>query len=244
MTEKAPVADVAVQDLVRRGREKRLLFDAAGYEEAVPLLREALELDPASAEAYAELSQTCAYWAFRREICGQQFEGLYEMAYDYADMALRLAPDLARAHTAMAVALRRGPKADPERRRKEALLASELDPSDAEALCELWRADGYDPDDPALRRTLEAGPGLVSVHIDLGAVLCELGRFEEALAELQKALRINPRNVQAYYDAAMVLDRQGHGERAAALLRKAGELSPDDPLIAQGLSILEDGERP
>ncbi len=228
----------AVADLVRRGRELRRLFDVPGYEEAIPLLREAIELDPSHAPAYAELAATYSYWGFRREICGLEYESLYDLSYDYADMALRLAPESAAAHCAMAVALRRGKKADLARRRREILIAADLDPEDPEILCESWRVGGYDPADAVLRRVLALAPRLVAVHIDLGAALCELGRLDEALAELQKALQINPRNIQAYYDIAMVLDRKGLRQKALAILLKAREFRHGDPLIEQGVDFL------
>lgn len=227
------------KELVDQAREKRLLFDVPGYQEAVPLLKEAVELEPSYAPAYAELAQTYAYWAFRREIAGQEHQSLYGMACDCAETALRLDPGLAAAHRAMAVALRRGPKADPARRKKEVEEALSLSPDDPESLCEKWRVDGYDPRDPVLKRVLELSPGFIAVHIDLGAVFCELERFPEALAELQKAVELNAANAQAYYDIAMVLDRMGLREKSVALLRKARRMRPEDPMLEQGLELLE-----
>ena len=54
-------------DLLRRARACRLRMDVEGYEAAVPLLREAIELDPTCAPAYAELARTYAEWGLRRE---------------------------------------------------------------------------------------------------------------------------------------------------------------------------------
>ncbi|MDE2489989.1 MAG: tetratricopeptide repeat protein [Elusimicrobia bacterium] len=242
---------VQVSGLVEAGRARRRLFDQPGFEEAVPLLREAIELAPDRAEAYAELSETYSYWGlrrenschgFRRETRRVEYQSLYDLAYDYAAMTLRLAPELAAAHRAMAVSLRRGAKADAERRLREARRAVELDPDDPESLVELWRAEGYDPDDPALRRALEAAPDLVIGHLDLGASLIERGRLDEALHELRKALRANPRCLQAYYDVALALDRKGRRAEALALLGKARLLRPGDPLIEQGFALL--GEVP
>lgn len=228
------------QELVARARQKRLLFDVPDYEEAVPLLKEAIELSPAYAPAYSELAETYAYWAFRREIAGQEHQSLYLLAHDCAETALKLDPRLPAAHRAMAVSLRRGPKADPQRRAKEVNEALALDPRDAESLCEKWRIDGYDPENPDLRRVLELSPGFIAVHIDLGAVLCELERFPEALSELQKAVELNPSNVQAYYDIAMTLDRMGLRQKALELLSKALRLRPEDPLLEQGRALLEE----
>jgi tetratricopeptide (TPR) repeat protein len=240
-----------VAELVARGREKRLLLDVAGFEEAVPLLREAIEQAPADAPAYAELSTVYSYWGhrredaclgFRHEIRMLEYQSLYDLAYDYAAMALRLAPELGASHRAMAAALRRGSKADPERRAREATLAVEFSPGDPEALCERWRVAGYDPRDPAVHEALAREPRLIAVRIDLAAALSERGEYDAALAELEKAHALAPLYLQVYYEIAMILDRKGMRAKALELLRKARALSPEDPLIKQGFSLL--GETP
>ncbi len=219
------------RELTDRAREKRLLCDVEGYEDAVSLCREAIEAAPAYAPAYAGLSETYSYWGFRREIGGQKSQGVYDMAYEYADMALRLAPERGDSHRAMALALRRGARADAARRKEEAQTAVDLDPGDAENWYELWRVDGYGLKDPALAKCLGLGTPLCGVHIDLAAVHAEAERYDEAVAELSKALAVNPRNALAYYDLAMILDRRGDRTHALELLRKAARLHPDDPLL-------------
>jgi len=220
-------------------------FDTEGYEQAVPLLREALELSPTDASAYAALSQTYAFWAFRREIEGLESQSLYERAYECAETAVRLAPERPDAHRALAIALRRGPRADQARRRDAIRRAVELGPEDAETWCELWRVEGYEPDHEALSKALSLDPRLCELHIDLGAVYCELGRYDEAVEQLVEALKLNPRNELAYYDLAMTLDRKGERGKAAALLEKARVLKPADPLLEYGLALLEgrDGDQ-
>lgn len=234
-------------ELVSQARLQRLRFEEAGYEEAVPLLREAIELDPTCAPAYAELSQTYSAWGLRREssclgirheINLLEFQSLYDLAYDYAGVALGLASDMGAAHRAMAAALRRGNKSDPERRAREALLAAELDPDDLEAQAERWRVMGYDPDDPAVRLILEREPGLLALRADLGAALCERGRYADALAELVTALKYAPDNVQIHYELAMLLDRGGMRPRARAVLAKARALCPRDSLVRLGEALL------
>lgn len=238
---KPPAASPELQAraLTQRARAAMRLFDLEGYEDAVPLLREAVEAAPAYAPAYAALAETYSYWGFRREIAGLEAQSLYDMALENANLALNLAPDLAESHRAMAVALRRGAQADPERRRAEVTTAMDLAPDDAETLWEHWRAFGYDPEDPGLKRALALEPGLCGIHIDLGAVYCERGEYEAAVRELTKALQINPRNSLAYYDLAMSLNRKGHAAVALDIMRRVAKMHPDDPLIESGLEFLE-----
>lgn len=239
-----------VAERLARARRARRRFDETGYEEAVPLLREAIELDPTRAAAYAELSLTYSSWGLRREsaclglsheVRQTEYQSLYDLARDYAVEALRLEPGLAAAHLAMACALRRGNKADPERREREARLACELAPGDAEAAAEAWRVEGFDPDDPAPRRCLEREPALLSLRSDLAAALCERGRYADALAELVEALRAAPGNVQVHYELAMLLDRGGMRARARGVLAKARALAPRDALVRLGDALLGEG---
>jgi tetratricopeptide (TPR) repeat protein len=245
-----PAADeipAAVRDLIARGREQRLKLDVPAFEEAVPLLREAIELAPTAAPAYAELSETYSNWGYRREsaclgfwreLRVLEFQSLYDLAYGCAETALRLAPELAATHRAMSAALRRGARIEPERRSREALLAVELDPDDPEGLAERWRVLGYDPDDAAIRRIAETEPSLLAVQLDLAAALSERGRYGEALKELERSLRLHPSNVLVYHDIALLLDRKGLRPKALEILGKARALRPDDPLIKQGFALL------
>ncbi|MFI5345977.1 MAG: tetratricopeptide repeat protein [Elusimicrobiota bacterium] len=244
-------SSAVVRALIERGRERRLQHDVAAFEEAVPLLREAIEMAPTSAPAYVELSETYAAWGllresaclgFWRELRVLEFQSLYDMAYGYAETALRLAPEQSAVHRAMAAALRRGARVDPERRAREAALAVELDPEDSEALVERWRVLGYDPDDADIRRVVETHPDLLSARLDWAAALSERGRFADALVALEQALRLHPSNIQVYHDIALLLDRKGLRPKALEILGKARDLRPDDPLIKQGFALL--GEQP
>lgn len=238
-----------LRERLEAARRARRRFEESGYEDAVPLLREAIELDPTFAPAYAELSLTYSAWGLRREsaclglrheVRLSEYQSLYDLARDFAAEALRLDPGLGAAHLAMACALRRGAGADPARRAREAERAVELEPGDVEARAELWRAAGYDPDDPEPRRCLEEEPGLLALRADLAAALCERGRYPEALAELVEAMRRAPENAQVLYELAMLLDRGGLRPRARAVLARARALAPRDPLVKLGDALLRE----
>jgi len=139
----------------------------------------------------------------------------------------------------MAVALRRGAGKDPQRRQDEISRALAIDSNDAESWCERWRAFGYDPDEPSIRRALELDPQLCAAHIDLGAALCEEGRMKESADELAIALKLCPRNSLAHYNMAMVLERQGRTDVAIRVLDRAQTLHPGDPLITGGIMLLK-----
>lgn len=213
------------------------LFDVEGYAEAAARFREILAVSPRSARALAGLAEAHAYWGHRREIAGQECRVDYDRAYALAAEAVELAPGRADGHRALSLSLRGGVRRDRERAEREALLAVALDPDDAEAWHQAWRAAGYDLGDPALRRALELGPSC-ALENDLGAALCAAGRLDEAVSRFLGALRLNPRNTLVYHNLAMTLDRSGMRETAVEVLRRARALHPGDLLLLRGWNLI------
>jgi tetratricopeptide (TPR) repeat protein len=224
--------------LVREARRLLAGADLECYEEAVSLLCEALFLEPDCAAAHASLAEAYAYWGFRREIAGLDGKDLQRMAHEHAEAALRLAPDRADAHRAMAVAVRRGDKADAARRMREAMAAVDLDSGDPQNWLEVWRAAGYDPENEAIARALELGPDLPAARIDLAAALVARGRLDEAAAQLLRVLQLAPRNALAHFDLAMVLQRKGEDAQARAVIARARSIHRDDALLASAAAQL------
>lgn len=227
-------------ELFRRARKLMRLFDVEGYERAVSCFQQVLELAPDYAPAFTGLAETYAYWGFRRELAGQEHQSCYDLAYSFAAEALRLAPERADSHRGMALSLRRGAKRDLERAKREALIAVDLDPSDAESQHQLWRAFGSELSDPSIQRARELDPSLCAAENDFGVVLCESGRLDEAVARFMAALRVNPRNSLVLYNLAMALDRKGLRETAVSVLRKARGLHPGEPLLERGWILLDE----
>lgn len=226
------------QDLYKKGMQALRTFDLAGFEHAVLCFRRATDSAPMHGPSWAGLAEAYSYWGFRIEITGESAEGLYELAFTCAQRAIRCAPELSESHRAMAVALRRGRRADPVTRQEEILIALDLDPEDAWNWYEYWRAGGYKLPDSALDRCLELDPNLCGAHIDYGAVLCERGRLPEAAKEFAIAARISPSNTLAHYNLAMVLLRLGHVPKAKEVLSRATTMVPNDPLLLEGFKYL------
>ncbi|MBI5202026.1 MAG: tetratricopeptide repeat protein [Elusimicrobia bacterium] len=231
-------ASAEPKQLYARARQAMALCDVEGWQEAVALLREALDFAPGTGDYHAALAETYAFWGFRREITGLDSADDYAMALSEAQKALRLSPERGSAHRAMALALRRGEWANPDKRREEVLAALDLDSEDPETWHEYWRVRGYDPEDPAAKKALELAPGHCGLRIDLGVAFCERGRLGSAEEHLRAALRSNPRNSLALYDLAMVLDRAGRRGEAETVMRAARALHPEDPLLEDGFAHL------
>lgn len=233
-----PARRNAVEQLLAAARGQMALYDSPGWEKAVSILICLLQRVPDCAPACAALAECYAHWGFRRELDGLEAVSYYGLALEQATRAVELAPLDASAHRALAIALRRGPSADPARRQEEALVALDLDPKDAANWYEYWRAFGYNPGDPAVTRALELDPRLVGAAIDLGVALCEAGRLPEAQRYLERALELSPHNSLVHYDLAMVLDREGRLREARAMIEEALAEDPENHLLKEGLAIL------
>ncbi len=71
-----------------------------------------------------------------------------------------------------------------------------------------------------------------------GAALLKDGKFEEAVAELQKAADAAPTSAVIQSNLAYAYDRQGRAEEAVAAYRKALELDPKNTIVRNNLANL------
>src|SRR6266568_1439820 len=72
-------------------------------------------------------------------------------------------------------------------------------------------------------------PGYVSARVTLGRALIQLGRLDEAKAELQQVLATAPENLAAIRGLAQIHHRCGSITDALAQYRAALSLAPNDP---------------
>lgn len=68
-------------------------------------------------------------------------------------------------------------------------------------------------------------------------LLRELGRLEEAEADLRRAVRLDPSRVEARYELGQTLRERGEAAAAAETLEEAVEIAPGDPKIRYALAL-------
>lgn len=190
---------------------------AASLDEGLNHAREAVRLDPQSAEARRQLSRTL------RE------KGDLVEAEREARAAVRLAPDLASAHATLAVVLaRRGQTAEAlAEARATARLAPDEWGMHVQVAREFSQRKDYTSAVGLLREYLAEHPEKTEVRVNLALMLEEQGNDEAAERELREAVRRDPRNSFAQYELGRLLWRKK--EYAAALLpaREAARLDPN-----------------
>ncbi len=96
----------------------------------------------------------------------------------------------------------------------------------------------------ALRRAVELAPNDAHAYSNLGSLLREQGKLDEAAASFRRALKINPRLADAHCGLGLVLQSKGLGNDAMASLRQALKINPDlaDAHNNMGLLLQSSGQ--
>ena len=118
--------------------------------------------------------------------------------------------------------------------REAALKALQIDPALAAAQTSLALInEQYDWDWPTagerFRNAIELDPNDATAHHWYAEYLAYVGRFDEALAEIERARRLDPRSVIIETDEAVFLYFARHYERSIALFRSVLETDPNFP---------------
>jgi tetratricopeptide (TPR) repeat protein len=206
-----PTQSVAAYDNFLRGEAlyvTRGAFDPASLMNAENWYRRAIAEDSSFALAWAELSSvlTTQYpWDPSPKRARESREA--------AARALKLSPDLADAHRALAEYL--GQIARDDRGALAAVRrAHELNPGDAEALGLLARLEPSDSEMIHLRQARELDPRYVVTAIRLADALLYERRYENAWSEAERGLAFAPANPSLVLIEVRV--RLAHGDRSGA----------------------------
>ena len=151
-----------------------------------------------------------------------------ELAIEYCEAAISLAPKDPRSHYLLASAQRRtGDAATAEESFKQAL---RLKPDFAEAAFEIGAIDealGNLPDAAFhYERACEIRPGFLEAHQNLGAVYRRMGQTESAVAHGQIALALAHDNPLVRFSLGVSLEESGNHPAAIAEYREALHLRP------------------
>ena len=86
----------------------------------------------------------------------------------------------------------------------------------------------YESQETLWADTLARNPNCWAGYRNLGVVLFEKGRVDEAVAQYEKALEIYPNYVAAHYNLGNALLQKGQLDQALAQYQKAVEIDPND----------------
>jgi TolB-like protein/tetratricopeptide (TPR) repeat protein len=219
----------------------RAAYESVGGEDvdqqALAWFDKAIALDPNFAKAHAARSRTLASIA-TVTTKARELRLLYDSAIISAKKALKLAPELADAYSALAFALVRG-RQDMRAAREPFEQSRRLGWGDADVLTRF--ADycinvGRVKDaEAATKRVLMLDPLNPRVFRVMGLIQSVDGHFPEAIASLERALAINPKMGGAHAAIGLVQFRLGALDKA----RQSYDQEPFDLFRQTGLSIID-----
>ena len=200
----------------------------AGIEESIGYFQDAVNRDPTFAPAYLGLAS--AYSELGTVFIGVPPQETRPKVISAARRALELDPDLAEAHVLLAgVQQEQWHWAEAEAGYRRAL---ELNPNDAAAHAGLaWWMLCQGRLDEALawtQRGRELDPLSVS-GTNIGWILFQSRRYEEAASELRSVLAVHPDNATALFFLGFVLVANNQPEDAIQVLEKAASVSNRSP---------------
>jgi TolB-like protein len=194
--------------------------DKSGAEQAAADFQKSLDLDPsfaAAAEGLAGAYFVLGQWGF------MPAADAFERCRRAAELALKLDPNLARAHLQLSEVHRAAdqdwPAAD-----RELKLAQALAPNDAQVLfIAAAQSQNLGKWDDVLRyvnASLAQDPLDPSAYIVLSAAQLRLGQVAESEAAIRRALEISPTYTGAHYFLGLVLLGRNEPEAALAEMQK------------------------
>jgi Flp pilus assembly protein TadD len=147
---------------------------------------------------------------------------------DYAEAYMGLANcyNLLREYTTMP-AEEAYPKAKAAAERAIALDDKLTDAHTALAFVEFYWSRDMARAEREFRRALELDPNSVRAHHWYGTALLHLGKFDQALAEINKAQQLDPRSRAILADKGLILYYAGRVQEAVDLLEQLAESEPD-----------------
>lgn len=186
-------------------------FQAGRLAEAEQLLRQTLQLDPASADVYNALGM----------VCGQK--GAAREAREHFRKAVALRPGSADFANNLGIAELNSGDLEGAARSFEKAVA--LNPSLAQAhhnlgLAHQKRGD-FDKAIVYFRRALALVPNYASARLNLGNALSDKGSHDEAIAELRALVKLAPQSREAHYNLALALKTARRFEEGATAARAA-----------------------
>lgn len=90
----------------------------------------------------------------------------------------------------------------------------------------------------ALHELIAREPNNTKVQIDLGNVLYDAGRYQEAIGHYQKALELDPKNASVSTDLGTALWYTGRADEALAQFQKSLAIEPNHPQTLFNIGIV------
>jgi TolB-like protein/tetratricopeptide (TPR) repeat protein len=228
---KRPTVDSRAYELYLKGRYFWNKRTGPGLRKAIDYFKEATEMDPKFATAFAGLAD--AYVLLPGYGAGTPQEA-YPHAKAAAKKGLGMDDTLAEAHTSLGLILSVS-DLDFANSIKEFERAIALNPNYATAHhwfgnSVLLAAGQFDRAIAEGKRAVELDPLSLIINADLGCNYLFARRYEEAIEQLRKTIEMDPGFYYARWNLGLALELKGQLHEALAEYKRAAELD-DDPFV-------------
>ncbi len=198
-----------------------------GYQKSVDYFKQAIEIDPAYAQAYVGLGNSSSFLGGHDR--ASEVEA-FSKARATAKKALELDETLAEAHASLGLVAMNFDWNWSETE-KEFRRAIELNPNYATA--HQWYGEflacmgRFDEGIAELKRAQELDPLSIIINTDMGKVYMLARRYDEAISQYRRTLEMDPEFEVAHGLLAMTYSEKGMHEEALGELRKIKHLESD-----------------
>jgi len=188
------------------------LIDTQRFDQAIPVLRRAIQINPARA---ADTSYNLAK--------ALSATGQLDQAIDAYVQAIALNPSLFPAYMMLGIALHARGRREESRAAFQGALRLKPDHSDALSNlgAVLSECGEFDQAIAAGQRAVQLNPNSAPAFNNLCNTLSQVGRLEEAIECGQRAIALRPNYLEAYANLAVALERSGQTDRAVDLYNQA-----------------------
>ncbi len=194
-------------------------FEKAKYREASIEFANAIQVDPAFADAHYQLAQTYIKM------------GTFSSAYSELLRTVDLQPDNAKAQIDLGNLLLAGRKVDEAEKRAQIVLAKQPGNADAHALLANAKAAAghMDAAIQELRKAVELNPKNAQFHTNLGLFLQNAKQYSEAEAAYKKGVELDPKSQNGLLSLASFYVSQKRWAEAEQSLNQAVQSDPASP---------------
>jgi eukaryotic-like serine/threonine-protein kinase len=205
----------------------------AALDEAIEGYKQAIDLDPRYALAYAKLAQAYVHFSVT-----QRSAAALALARGNCEVALRLDPTLVDAHLASALILQwSGEQQEALQELSRTLL---LDPSNPIPLVWqaqiYWRLNRWEEHQKILERVLKDHPNNWPAYNQLGAGFHEQGKFQQAIEAFRVATLVAPKSPMAWSNLGSEYMQIGQFAEATESLRQGLAIDPTSDDAAANLA--------
>ncbi len=222
--------------LYLKGRHHWNRWTEEGFYKAIEHFREAIEIDPAYALAYAGLADCYVLLGWNSYLPPKKAFPQGKVA---AKTALRLDPDLAEAHTPLAAVLWLH---DWEWEQAEAEFKRSLELQPTYPTANHWYAEfamtmgRHEEALAGVKNSQDLDPLSLIINVAVGWTLYFGGRYDEAIQQLRRTLDLDPNYPVTHWILGLLLRQTGSYEPAITEGEKGVKLSGDSPLMRAALA--------